>query len=195
VPSSRFDSWDELLAENGTLLKVKLDKLAELCVQELLTQLVGKEFYEYLSEQAVSGEVRLPRGTAILSPELVKRAPSVTTAWTFYAASRMRYRNDHHMEIPEAKSGVKATFEEEVYARWAMVKFWQEVRKHDRDDYLEALIPVVAMDFMREYVHVFVVPASEEAAISTPMLKEFEYWRKENLPGHSATTLATIRAK
>jgi hypothetical protein len=76
-----------------------------------------------------------------------------------------------------------------------MVKFWQKMRKDDRDDYLEALIAVVTMDFMREYVHVFAVPASEEAAVSRPMLKEFEFWRKVNLPGHSAKTMATIRAK
>jgi hypothetical protein len=189
-------SWDELMAATGTLLKVKLKKSAEICAQELLAQLPGSEYFADLSAQAVSGQVRLRRGTATLSPELVKRAPSVTAAWTFYAASRIQYRNDHHLEIPAANSGVKATFEEEVYAREAMMKFWQKVRKEDdRDDYLEQLGKVVFGEFMREYVHVFVVPASKETEISKLGLKDFELFREQYLPGHSAKALATIRAK
>lgn len=39
----KFDSWDELMAGNGTLLKVKVNELAESCVQELLAQLVGEK--------------------------------------------------------------------------------------------------------------------------------------------------------
>jgi hypothetical protein len=91
---------------------------------------------------------------------------------------------------------VKATFEEEVYAREAMMEFWQKVRKEDdRDDYLERLGKVVFGDFMREYVHVFVAPASKDTAISQLQLKDFELFREQYLPGHSAKTLATIRAK
>ena len=184
------------MAAKGTLLKVKLKESADICGQELLAQLLGMNYFEYLSAQAVSGEARLPGGRAILSPELVKRTPSVTAAWTFYAASRIQYRNDHHLEVPEAKSGVGATFEEEVYAREAMMEFWQKVRKEDdRDDYLETLGKVVFGDFMREYVHVFVVPASKDTAISQLQLKDFERFREQYLPGHSAKTLATIRPK
>jgi hypothetical protein len=99
-------SWDELTAAKGKLLKEKFKKSAEICAQQLLAQLPGSEYFEHLSSQAVSGEVRLRRGTVILSPELVKRPPSVTAAWTFYAASRIQYRNDHHLEVPEVKKAV-----------------------------------------------------------------------------------------
>ena len=191
-----FDSFDELMAANGMLLKMKLNQSAEACAQEILAQLPGSDYFEELSGQAVSGEVRLRRGTVMLSPELAKRAPSVTAAWTFYAASRLQYRNDHHLDIQEVKNNVKATFEEEVYAREAMMEFWQKVKKDDdRDEYLEKLGKVVFGDFMKEYVHVFVVPANKELMISQLGLKDFELFREQYLPGHFAKTLATIRAK
>ncbi|MDC4203786.1 MAG: hypothetical protein MPW17_19365 [Candidatus Manganitrophus sp.] len=43
APGRSAKSWDELTADNGALLKARLDAGRAICVRELLAQFLGKE--------------------------------------------------------------------------------------------------------------------------------------------------------
>ena len=82
----------------------------------------------------------------------------------------------------------------EVSGRQAMAREWKYYTASNRnahDPYLDDLVKIADAGFIREYVHLFIVPAPDQV-VPTLRLQAYNSWALANIPNHKVVINAGI---
>jgi len=158
-----------------------------------------KKVKKFISEIAIqlkkSQEVFKKEGLGFtIYADFMEGNEDASAAWLAYILTRQQYimeNLDKYIEVPGI---ISSRFEEELDARSGMLSVWEEIKSNNKslqNKYFDDLSKVKNKGFMKEYVWTFHNRDGWEEPKDLK-LKQFEIWKKENIPEHKAETQGAL---